>query len=250
MGGGLSIEQSDKQSTSNTVSQESIERCSIAQGATQSIHINAQGGSIDNDNFNNGILSNSASCALKASLTSTLINTQSNTQGATQVDIPGIFTVLSDMVGSNDDINQSNSQNIANQATQLMNSLCQDNQTAPQTININLNNTSLDNTTFNNFVKSNKFNCVLDNMSSFYAQNSQTNSQVATQIRIDSMVFIALIIAAAVVLVAAIKYGRKKKNKGGVDDLGIEAESILEPASIPKHKGYSIPNPTFSRKKV
>lgn len=253
MGGGLSIEQADTQNISNKISQSSIEQCSIANTASQNININATGGSLNNDNFKNGILSNNTSCALKASFSTTLLNNLNNTQGATQIDIPGIFTILNSLAGNKDDINQSNAQNISNEATQAMNSLCQNNDTAPQVINIDTKGANINNTTFGNFVKSNKFSCTLTNMAAFYAQNSETNSQSAVQVQIDSMVFIAIIIAIAVIAVAAIKYGSKKKgnnnNSNDRSDNKLIDDIIKEPAPIPTSKRSTISNP-FSRKKV
>jgi hypothetical protein len=252
MGGGLSIEQADTQNISNKISQSSIEQCSIANTASQNIQIDATGGSLNNDNFKNGILSNNTSCALKASFSTTLLNNLNNTQGATQFDVPGIFTILNSLAGNKDNINQSNAQNIANEATQAMNSLCQNNDTAPQVINLNINGTNISNTTFGNFVKSNKFSCTLTNMASFYAQNSEINSQSALQIQVDSMVFIAIIICVAVIAVAALKYGSKKKgnnNSNDNSDNKLIDDIIKEPAPIPNSKRSTISNP-FSRKKV
>ena len=228
MGGGMSIEQKNNQTIKNNISQEAISRCVIAQSSTQDINLTLTGGSITDSSFQNGVISNSASCSLKSSLQSQLINDLKSQQGATQVDVPGPFTVLSDLLGSKDNISQDNSQLISNQATQAINSLCQNNQVSNQNINIVAVDETIDGVTFGNFVKSNKFDCTIDNLSSFIAQNSESNSQVATQVRIDSIVFIALIIAVGVIAVTAIKYGFKKRSLKQKDNTLEEEKAILD----------------------
>jgi len=213
MGGNMSIQQSNSQEVKNNISQESIEKCTVALAATQDIDLTLSGGSISDSKFENAVMSNDSSCALKASLSTKIINDLKNQQGATQFDVPGLFTMLSGLTGGgNDSISQSNSQVIANEASQLMNSLCQENIPSSQNVNIIATNETIENVTFGNFVKSNKFNCILDNSAAFYAQNDESNTQQASQTRIDGMIFLALIIAVAVVAVAAIKYGFKKRN--------------------------------------
>lgn len=227
MGGGLSIAQKNVQSISTKVTQESVERCSIACTASQNINITAKGGSMRDLNFKNGCISNSSSCTLKASLKSSIINDLKSQQGATQFDVPGIFTVLSDLLGSKDSINQNNSQVIANEATQLMNSLCQDNTVVDSNVNLVLDDVNLTDVDFSNLAKSNKFNCVINNMGSFYAQNDESNTQAASQTRIDGMIFLALIIVIGVIAVAAIKYGFKRRAKKAKDDNQVE-DTILK----------------------
>ena len=141
------------------------------------------------------------------------MNDLKSQQGATQFDVPGIFTVLGDLLGSKDSINQDNSQMIANEATQLMSSMCQDNTSANMNIRLILDDVNLTDVNFNNLAKSNKFNCIVNNMGSFYAQNDESNTQNATQVRIDGMVFLAIIIVIGVIAVAAIKYGFKHRKK-------------------------------------
>jgi hypothetical protein len=218
MGGGLSIQQSNKQSVSTKIVQQSVEQCSIACSATTNINITAKGGSMRDLNFKNGCISNSASCSLKASLKSTIMNDLKSQQGATQFDVPGIFTVLGDLLGSKDAINQQNSQMIANEASQLMSSMCQDNTSVSMNVNLILDDVNLTDVNFNNLAKSNKFNCVINNMGSFYAQNDESNTQNATQVRIDGMVFLAIIIVIGVIAVAAIKYGFKRRNNNKQND--------------------------------
>lgn len=247
MGGGLSIEQNNNQSITNSISQESISKCVIAEGATQNINLTLTGGSISDSSFENGIISNSSSCALKSSLQSQLINDLKSQQGATQFDVPGPFTVLEDLIGSKDNINQNNSQLISNQATQLINSLCQNNQSVTQNINIVASNETISGVTFGNFVKSNKFDCTIDNLASFIAQNSESNTQTATQVRIDSMVFLAIIIAVAVVAVAAFKYGFKKRSAKQTDDTGQEIKAVLDAPNSYLSKPPVTINPTFTK---
>ena len=252
MGGGMSIEQSNTQTAITKVAQQSTEKCTVACSAVQNINIVAGGGSMRDVNFKSGCISNVSSCALKSALQSSVFNNLKSQQGATQFDVPGLFTILSDLIGAGDSINQNNSQLISNQASQFMNSFCQDNTAASSNINLVLTNENLTDVTFGNYATTNKFNCILDNMGSFYAQNDESNTQQATQVRIDSMVFIALIIVAGVVAVAALKYGFKKKsvntNKSKSD--GVEAaavKALLTPSKTVK-KPPTITNPLFSKK--
>ena len=212
MGGGMSIEQQNDQSIRSSINQEIMTRCVLSYQATSNVSMTLKGGTANNVTIGNSIVSNDSSCALKSSLNSTVINNLKSQQGATQFDVPGIFTVLSDLTGSRDDINQNNSQKIANQATQLINSLCQDNKLATKNVNITAIDENINNLNVNNLIGSNKFNCILENTSSYYNQNSESNTQKATQVRIDSMIFIVLIIAVSIVAIEAIKYGFKKNN--------------------------------------
>lgn len=248
MGGGLSIEESDAQSAITQIAQQSTAKCMVACSATQNINIVAKGGIMKNLNFKNGCVSNVSSCALKSSLQSNILNNLKSTQSATQFDVPGIFTFLEDLIGAGDDINEKNSQTISNQASQFINSNCQDNTTVPQNIDLVLTNVDLEGVNFSNYVTSNKFKCVINNMGKFVAQNNETNSQTATQVRIDSMIFLVLIIVAGVVAVAGLKYGFKKKSSNTDDSLEkLEIKSIFSPK-----KGVKIPpkitNPLFTKK--
>lgn len=250
MGGGMSIEQSNKQTALTKIAQQSTESCMVACSAVQNINIVAKGGSMTDVNFKDGCISNVSSCALKASLQSSIFNNLKSQQGATQFDVPGIFTFLEDLIGAGDNINQQNSQLISNQASQFMNSVCQNNISTPQNIDLTLTNVNLKDVTFGNYATSNKFSCIINNMGSFYAQNDESNTQQATQIRIDSMVFLALIIVAGVVAVAALKYGFQKKsvNTSGSNSLEkLEVKSIFSQKSSIK-KPPKISNPMFTKK--
>lgn len=250
MGGGLSIEQKNSQSIYNNIAQESSEVCSVAISANSNISITANNSTLKNLNFDNGIVNNASSCALKASLQTTLLNSLKNKQSSTQVDIPGPFTILGDLIGSKDSINESNSQTIANESTQLMNSMCQNPLNANQNISLIVNNTTVDGLNKNNLISSNKFQCVIDNMSRFYAQNDESNTQIATQVRIDGMIFIIIIIVVGIVAVIIAKeaFKSKKGNSSFKEDNAVEAaavSSLLKPQTV--RKPPPIPNPVFNK---
>lgn len=256
MGGNMSIQQSDNQEIKNSISQVSTERCTVAFTSTQNINLTLSGGSISDSSFENSVLANDSSCALKASLSTSIINSLKNQQGASQFDVPGLFTMLTALTGGgNDSISQNNSQLIANEASQLMNSLCQDNSTSTQNVNIIASNEIIENVKFGNYVKSNKFDCILDNSAAFYAQNDESNTQQASQTRIDGMIFLAIIIAVAVIAVAAIKYGFKKRQLASKDTSGEALKAVLdEPIDVdeappPYSKKPPPPSPVLSRGK-
>lgn len=217
MGGGMSIEQNNLQSTSTSALESSQEFCSIATYNLSDVNITANNSTLNNVRAGQVVSSNSSSCALKSTLQTSIINNLKSQQGATQVDIPGIFTFLGDLTGSSDSINQNNSQVISNQSSQLMNSMCQDNKTNAVSVSLVVNNTTVNNLDLSNYVRNQKFNCVIANMSSFLAQNDESNSQKATQVRIDGLVFVILIIVAGVIGVAALKYGFKSSSKTNPD---------------------------------
>ena len=244
-GGGLKIDQTNFQSTSSKVITSSNSNCSKAIVASTDINIVANNSTLNNDKAGNAILSNSVSCVEKATLTTDITNSLKDKSKATQVDVPGPFTVLEDLLGAGDDINQNNSQIIANQASQMINSLCQNNETTPLKVSLILNNTSLTDVNFSNYIRNNKFNCVIDNMASFYAQNDESNTMEATQVRMSMFIFIALIIAIAVVAVAAIRYGFKSKGKNNDSlNLGTTINSVVKPPPT-QAKPPTIPNPAF-----
>lgn len=213
MGGGLSIGQNNFQETSTNVNQSSQASCINTYVEASDISITANNSTLNNLNNNQSILNNSSTCALKASLDSSIINKLKSTQKATQVDVPGPFTILSDLLGAGDSISQNNTQVISNQATQAMNSLCQNNDTTSKNVAIIVNNTTVNDLNLSNLIKNNKTNCVIENTSKFFAQNDETNSQTATQVRISMFVVIALVIAIGCIGVAAIKYGFKSKKE-------------------------------------
>lgn len=214
---GLDINEANIQSTSTINQQSSQENCINANIATENVQISAVSSLIEGNNFSNVIMNNNSSCNLKASLQSAITNKLASKQKSTQFDVPGPFTILSDLLGGGDSINETNRQTISNEVTQAMNSLCQNNNTAPKVVDLVVNNTKLINNDFSNYIKSNKTQCIIDNMSSFYAQNSEANTQTATQVRIGAIVFIVLIIVAGSVAVAIVKYGFKGKSAAQQD---------------------------------
>ena len=106
-------------------------------------------------------------------------------------------------------------------------------------VNLVLDDVNLTDVNFNNLAKSNKFNCIINNMGSFYAQNDEANTQTATQVRIDGMVFLAIIIVIGVIAVAAIKYGFKRRKKSSNQNDQVE-DTVLKSAMDDKNNYMSM----------
>lgn len=246
MGGGMSINQQNLQSVSNDSLQSSQENCTNVETLVSKTTIIATDSNINNLTDTNVISGNNSSCVLKSNLQTKLLNSLKDDQSATQFSVPGPFTVLQDLVGASLDENQNNAQIIANSSSQLMNSMCQNNNSVPSEITIIVNGSTLNNNNFSKLIKNNKSSCIISNSASFYAQNSATNTQVATQVQISMFVFIALIIVIGVIGVAAIKYGFKsKKVKRKDDDSAIK---LIEAEERPvSYKGN---NPPLTRRNL
>jgi hypothetical protein len=206
MGGSQStISQSNSQSISNLMEQESNQECinscvASDQLAFTAVNLTLKGSITDTVSCQ---ISNS-SCILKSSLSTTLLNSLASTQNATDVSVEGLFTLLSGLTGDKNDINQSNYQSITNQVTQTVNNICRTDPTSTTSHSMSFNGDTIDgNINLNSIAGDSKANCVLDNMSNIYANNSETNSQSATiaKIGIMGLLIIGLIVIALVIVV-------------------------------------------------
>lgn len=249
MGGGMSIEQKNNQDIEADITQETSARCIVTQKATQKINVTIDTSNVSNASFGNTITSNESSCALKSSLNSKVLNNLKDKQGATQIDVPGLFTALNSLTGNQNNINQANSQLISNQASQLINSLCQNNKFATQDVSLRIVNSTVNGFKVNNIIGSNKFNCIIQNTSSYFNQNSESNTQTATQVKIDSMIFIILIIVIGVVAVLAMKYGFERKNKNKNESDSQEKTILKDESKLLNNtsKKATIFNPTYNK---
>jgi hypothetical protein len=202
MGLSLSIQENSVENVSNQISQLSNEYCINFCTNDTSITLNIDNSEIGNIKIDTACFVDSASCNLKSSLDSTLINSLSNFQKGDITDLSGPFTFLDALarIGGGDNIDLNNYQNISNESTQQMNSICQTNATSTGPILINLDNDKVENLIVDKKAGISKSNCVIDNMSKFYAQNSEKNSQVATITRAGILAILALIIAIAIVI--------------------------------------------------
>ena len=234
----MSIEQKNDQDIESNITQMSLARCVVTKKAEQNINATIVNSNVSNLELSNTVAGNQSSCALRSSLQSTVINSLKDKQGATQVDVPGPFTVMGDLVGSKDNITQENSQRIASQASQLINSLCQDPLLANQDVNLRIIGANVNGLKIPNALLGNKSSCVIQNTSSYFNQNSESNTQSATQVKIDSMIFMILFIVIGCVAYAAIRYGINRKGKKSSDskDNTDNTENTILKSIINKNK--------------
>ena len=218
MGLSLSIEQSNYQNTSNQISQISNEECINYVTDGTEIIVNIDGGTYGNIEINDIALLNSPSCILKASLDSDLINKLSSKQNADITDIAGLFTALDALarIGGGDDISQDNYQNIMNEATQQMNSLCLNYTESSKPIILSLEDAKVRNLVVNKTAESSKSNCVIDNMSKMYISNDESNDQTAKITRFGIGMILAL--AALILALGFVFHHHRKHGLGDQND--------------------------------
>ena len=215
MGGNQSINQSNDQLISNAISQVSNGQCINQCVESGAFTINITDSDIGNFNIKKGCNINSASCNLKASLDSSLTNDLSDTQKSKQSDLEGPFTLLSEMMGGgNQSIDQTNYQAISNEASQQMNSLCLTQAIDSSPVTVNVTDSKIKNFKQDYTTSIGKSTCTIDNMAKFYAQNSETNTQSASQTRAGIGALIALIIV--VILLGGVMghHGKKGNDEG------------------------------------
>lgn len=215
MGSTLSINQSNYQNVSNQISQISNEECINYVTNDTNIITNIKDSTFGNIEISEIALLNSPSCILKASLDSQLVNTLASSQTGDITDISGLFTFLDSLTGSADGINQDNYQNIVNESTQQMNSLCLNYAVTQGSIINNIEDSKARNLIITSNATSDKSKCVIDNMTKSYISNSEDNSQTAkiTKMGILALLIIGIIVVAIVfVIVHHKKHGDADKN--------------------------------------
>lgn len=214
MGQNLSINQSSYENVSNQVSQISNEECINFCSNDTNFIVNQTGGDIGNLKIGQGCFINSPSCVLKASLDTELINTLSNIQKS-EISTPGgIFGALDQLasIGNSESIDESNYQNIVNQSTQQMNSLCMNHVDVGGTIVYNISGGRVKNLILGKKGQISKSRCVIDNMSKFYAQNSETNEQTA---KIEKTAIGAGLLLIILIIIIGLVSKHHKKHKPG-----------------------------------
>lgn len=216
MGGGLSIHQSNYQVTSNKISQVSNEECINYCTNLTNINVNLNNVHVGLAKIGGACFVDSPSCVLKSSLDTELINKLSNTQSASIADLTGLFSFLNNLTSAGDDINQSNYQGITNEATQQMNSLCLNTSTVGGTITYIANGGSIRELDLGKTGHTTKSDCVIDNMSRFYAQNDETNDQSAKITRMSMIILIIIFVLIIIVVLHSLKH---KKHKSKSKDL-------------------------------
>lgn len=210
MGGQLSINQNNYQVTSNKISQISNEECINYCDNTSDINTTIINSNIGLAKIGGVCLVDSPSCVLKAALDTDLINKLSNTQSASIADLTGIFSFLNNLTSAGDTINQSNYQGITNEATQQMNSLCLNTATVGGTISTLVVGSKVKELDIGKTGHTTKSNCVIDNMSRFYAQNDETNDQSAKITRMSMIILIIIFILIIIVVLHSLKHKNHK----------------------------------------
>ena len=205
MGGSQSnISQSNYQSISNIMQQVSNQECINSCTATSELDFS----SIDSV-FKGNITDttscqiNSSSCVLKSALSTSLTNKLASTQKGSVTELEGLFTLLQSLVGDNTNINQNNYQSIMNEVSQTVNNTCRNDPTTTKASTFDFQGSTVDgDINLSALAGDSKAQCVLTNMSSIYANNSETSSQSASIAKIDGL--FAAIIAIVIAVVIAV----------------------------------------------
>ena len=183
MGGGSSIFQNNYQDINNDIIQQSKAFCvNICLNNNNVEQIVVNNSTISgNVTIKNGCAVTGASCILKSTLSDDVINKQKNQERADISKLIGPMTILDDIVGGSDQINQSNYQQITNNITQSLLSVC--NFRAESSNNIDI--VDIDNDDISGTISIDRqtvvsnTKCTQDNMVKNYLQNSQFNSMIA-----------------------------------------------------------------------
>lgn len=185
MGQGNSIFQSSYQNVNNDILQSSKSYCvNVCVDDFNLNKIIVDNSTVSGDiTIKTGCIVTGASCSLKSSLDNTVINKQKNQMSANITETAGLLTILNNLstIGEQDDITQENYQNITNDTTQSLLSVCNFRSETSNNVNIidveNSNITgkiSLDSQTVVSNTK-----CTQVNSAKNYIENSQTNTMVA-----------------------------------------------------------------------
>lgn len=204
--GQSNISQSNYQSISNLMQQVSNQECINSCTESSNLNLSANGTTFEgNITDSTSCQINSSSCVLKSALSTSLTNNLASKQKGSVTELEGIFTLLQSLIGDNTDINQSNYQSIMNEVSQTVNNTCRNDPTSENSTSLNFNNSTIEgNISLNEIAGDSKAQCVLQNMSSIYANNSEANSQSASISKIDGLFAAIIAIVIAVVLVIMI----------------------------------------------
>lgn len=223
MGQQTSIFQSDFQSINNDILQQSKSTCvnvCLNDFTTNKISISNSdvSGTVE---IKNGCVITGASCILKSTLDNSIINDQKNQMSANITQVAGLFTILNNLatIGSKDEINQNNYQEITNETTQSLNSVC--NFRNEENSNINVIDVDNDNISGNIIIDGQQIisnsQCTQTNGIKNYIQNKQSNSMTA---KIEKTGCCAGIIGTVVIVIIIIlgggmilHMGKKKGDK-------------------------------------
>lgn len=200
------ISQYNYQDISNIINQISNQQCINSCTASTNIDFSAVDTTFEGDITNQTVCQiNSSSCILKSSLDTTLLNSLSSTQTGSVTELEGIFTLLQSLIGDSTNINQNNYQSIINEVTQTVNNTCRTDPTSTESVNLSFDAGVVEgNININAIASSTKANCVLQNISSVYANNSEANSQSAAISKIDGMTLVLLAIVAVVIIIVLV----------------------------------------------
>lgn len=245
MGGAMSIDQTSAQTIKDSHTQQANNKCAInviGNQKTDSTMVDTQvAGDVK---IQNQIISGFNSCTLRTILDNTNINKLSSQQDATQLDVPGIFSIFN---FAGDSINESNSQNIVNQTSQFANSTCQKETDAEQyTHQVVVGSTIGGSLFITNTGKGTKFDCIQDIMAKNFSSNSADNTQKAFQAKIsgDVLILIIIVICICVILLVGGKVLAGRKSSGGgifsslaKDDGSDEKAQLAEVRALEKDNG-------------
>jgi hypothetical protein len=185
MGQGNSIFQSSYQSINNDILQSSKSYCvNVCIDDLSVNRINVDNSTVSGTvNIKTGCIVTGASCNLKSALDNTVINKQKNQMSSEISETAGLFTILNNLatIGEQNDINQQNYQNITNDTTQSLLSVCNFRSETSNNVNIididNSNITGKLELDAQNVISNTK--CTQVNTIKNYIQNSQSNSMTA-----------------------------------------------------------------------
>lgn len=214
MGANLSITQNSYEDVTNQLTQISNEECINFCSDSSNFTIVLDGGEYGNITADSICVINSASCNLKAALDGTLINSLSNRQKGDIEDQGGLFALLGALadIGSADDINQNNYQNIMNEATQQLNSICQTSDANNNNYSFIAKNAKVRNVNLTSKANISKSQCIIDNMSKFYASNNESNDQSATISKTGMFLLILIILLLVIIVIYGAKHNQRKKS--------------------------------------
>ena len=231
----MSIDQTSAQTIKDSHTQQANNKCAINVIGNQKTNSTIIDSQIAGDAvIQNQIISGFNSCTLRTILDNTNINKLSSQQDATQLDVPGIFSIFN---FAGDSIDENNSQNIVNQTSQFANSTCQKETDAEQyTHQVVVGSTIGGNLFITNTGKGTKFDCIQDIMAKNFSANSEDNTQKAFQAKIsgDVLILIIIVICICVILVVGGKVLAGRKSSGGIFSSLAKDDGSSEAAQIAK----------------
>ena len=254
MGQSNSITQSSYEDTENQINQISHQTCTTTCLADINSSVTITNSKNVNISLKDGCFITGSSCTLKSTLNNSLTNTQTDQEKSSIKSGSDILPVIN--FGSNN-VNEQNYQQIANEVTQDINSLCQLNSESNINKPIVVDNDM--NVNYNTSTESNITNqqCIVENAASSKVANSQSNTMSASIVGVDCLSAImnsvgVIVIMGGLVSMASITgasyvEGQRIKGRtiGEEGELEAESEGLVGKGS-PSSPTGSPPSPTVS----